>query len=333
MNHASNSSSRLQSRRFILSKFFIGLLVLMGSTVLAPAACVAEGHLDLFFDHPFPLPQNLAVGDQWTYASSSVTVGNIIARIIARHELAGQTYFELEITEYDISSSSLHESGLYYDISTGTILTRDRRLYRVDDEGRTWQYDAATKSETLYWDIWIDPIPFPDAATNWGAYGAWIQENGYKRYILLFFLPGPTTNYVLEWAGYDRPFVFRGKALELGAFRKRNHSFLLEPTRLGPVGLELEGLKWLGLDSYTGEWRASLLDWGVSELYKFSFKFEELIISPQIGTIHSSYSPDPFRSYTRSLISYERRGRATSVEAISFGRLKERLAKPSAQQK
>ncbi len=323
MNHASNSSSRLKSRRVMLTKLFIGLLVLGGSTGLAATACVAEGHLDLFFDHPFPLPQNLAVGDQWTYASSSVAVGNIIARIIARHELAGQTYFELEITEYDISSSSLHESGLYYDTATGTILTRDRSLYRVDDEGRTWQYDPETQSETLYWDIWIDPIPLPEELTSWDAQTAWFEANGYGRY---FFSSHPDPMHPLGYGGYDRPFVSSGRDF-----------FNIEMLRLGPFGLELESLKQLGLDGDTGAttemWRALLLDWGVSEVYRFSFKFEELIISPQIGTLFCSYRLNPLSSYTRRLKSYERLGRATAVGNISFGRLKAMLAVPSTQQK
>ena len=109
---------------------------------------------------PFLLPNGLEVGDRWTYWLNYPHGQDSLITVVASHELGGQTYFEM---------------------------SNDGGLYRVDDEKRTWKYDAASESEILYWDIWPDFIPYPEELQDAGRKDkeAWAYENGYGFYFIL----------------------------------------------------------------------------------------------------------------------------------------------------
>ena len=91
----------------------------------------------------FPLPQNLKVGQQWTYLDvyKQLDSGAILdsgtetwtISIVSRHTINNKTYF---MVRYGGRGDGLH---------------------RVDGLKRTWKYDAEKGTERLCWDIWREP--------------------------------------------------------------------------------------------------------------------------------------------------------------------------------
>ena len=262
----------------------ICLLAIMGGAALTPTVCPAQG-----FCSSFPLPRGLEVGDRWTYleresssftdTTKTVTMSTITITVDARHELSGQTYFELS----------------------------DGGLYRVDDERRTWQYDADTESEVLCWDLWVEPVPIPDEIPE-DAIETWLEENEYGWYI---------SND--EEFALTKPLVVKGEPISgPWAFIKRNGPFRIDDfaRKLAEAGLPA-----LGWDENT--WRKELMDRGATEVYQFDFQISEynpyLVIAPEVGVLCYAYgSWDYLVSYT--LIADEQH--VTVVEDISLGRLK-----------
>ena len=281
--------------------------------MLSPTACPATG----ICCPPFPLPRDLEVGDRWTTLlwPSIETTDTLITTVIARHEVDGQTYFELSgIAQY-----------------TRDLELSDRGLYRVDDEGKTWKYDAETESEVLYWDMWVDQEPFPEELTGQDDYETrdaqetWVNDNGYA-----FFTVESLTEdlvFFLEYGWHAKQVVVNGWMVP--------HPF--DVLRHGPYGLEeLESISrdflgaWKEKLGQTGNtWRELLIDWGVTEVYGFYYyPHSFVIISPEIGTLyHAGYVKR--RLYNEYIVlKYERGVIATSVEDISLGRLKDMLGDP-----
>ena len=183
----------------------ICLLAMMGGAMLAvPTVCPAQS----LCCPPFPLPRDLEVGDRWTYLrrdSNSFTdtietvTSTITITVDARHELSGQTYFELS----------------------------DGGLYRVDDERKTWQYDADTESEILYWDLgnlWADPVLIPEDIPE-DSIENWLSENQYYGLYLL--------NSVEEVV-LTRPIVANGEE----RYTIPSGHLVAGINRVGPIGLD-----------------------------------------------------------------------------------------------
>ena len=262
----------------------ICLLAIMGGAALTPTVCPAQG-----FCSSFPLPRGLEVGDRWTYlerksssftdTTKTVTMFTITITVNTRHELSGQTYFELS----------------------------DGGLYRVDDERRTWQYDADTESEVLCWDLWAEPVPIPDEIPE-DAIENWFEENEYGWYL---------SNE--EMFALTKPLVVEGEQMSgTWAFIKRN----------GPFGLDDYARKLVksGWPAYGWDenmWRKELMDRGATEVYEFSFQISEhnpyLAIAPEVGTLYYTYGS---WDYTISYILIADEQHVTAVEDISLGRLK-----------
>ena len=266
----------------------ICLLAIMGGAALTPTVCPAQS----LCCPPFPLPHDLEVGDSWTYLNRwSSGTDTLIITINTRHELGRQTYFELS----------------------------DGGLYRVDDERRTWKYDADTESEVLYWniwDLWTASVPIPENAPSPTSreFDGFLTHNQ--------FLGIRSINDDLVEI-FIKPLIAKGEQLQS----------IIYPYiwRYGPYGLEeLELASGIFIGNWTNSadrdeitWRELLIDWGVTEVYGFYNGFSEdhqnLIMAPEVGTLHYvTWTQGFFDEYV--LLAKDQH--VTAVEDISLGRLK-----------
>ena len=273
----------------------VGLL----SVVLAPAVCPAD----------FPLPSSLEVGDSWTYSirwtTSSLDTAltqTLTIRVVERLQIEGQTYFKL---------------------NNGVI-------YRVDEEGRTWWYNTIHGPEKIGWDIWGEEVEVCRGISCWG--------------------------YIKRYGPYVRKFI------QVPEYGVEGWFFM----RTGADG-ELHGLSMVSPYALTYDALLRFSDLGVTELYVFQpdpkgeprLGHVLFVISPNIGVVYyslSSYFNDAFspdiRSFSAGKIAtshihpgpsarlqttewilqdfQQGAPASTAVEDISFGQLKQRIARPVA---
>ena len=265
--------------------FYVVGLCLLGSVVIAPTVCPAEE----FCCPPFPLPSGLEVGHRWTYLKKTLffydnnpptieTETDILTVTVDRlHQLGDQTYFALS----------------------------DGGLYRVDEVGRTWQYDTEAEEERILWD------------NLWGL-GALADE------------------VLLDREPEDRYLFYE----DIGVKAVIANGYACAPLpilRHGPFGLN--ELAWaLGGPSidWTSEggwnksmWKETLQDWGVTHVYGFGLSFPEnlqtMIIAPDVGVLYYSQGAWEW-SHTYVLMPDKK---ATVLENVSFGQIKQMMPRPA----
>ena len=270
-----------------MRSFIFFVVSLLGSAVIAPTICPAEE----FCCPPFPLPSGLEVGHRWTYLTTSVFDSN--------HGGSGPPAIESETDTLTVTVDRRHQIGnqTYFELSDGG-------LYRVDEVGKTWQYDTEAKEERIFWDDLLGLRPrgedFLDREPG-------DRVVGYDEYII-------------------EEVVANGYACDLLC--------LYWVSRYGPFGLD--ELEWAGggqINNWTGQngrneslWQEMLLDWDVTHVYGFYFGFPEnnqyMIIAPYVGVLfYAQWSWDYIFTYTLQL----NKKKITVVEDISFGQIKQLL--------
>ena len=266
----------------------ICLLAIMGAA-LVPTVCPAQS----LCCPPFPLPRGLEVGDHWTYlrrgsssftdTTKTVTMSTITITVDARHELSGQTYFELS----------------------------DGGLYRVDDERRTWKYDPDTEREVLYWDmdiLWAEPVPIPNDIPD-DSIENWLRENQYYGLYLND----------LEEVVLTKPLVANGEEIHVLYDGIVAGITRFGPLGLDDFSRILVAADWPASGWDGNKWGRELMDRGVTDIYIFDFQIPEENPYLVIGVLYYAYGSWS-SSVGYLLIADEQR--VTAVEDISLGRLK-----------
>ena len=256
------------------------ILIGLGILVKTPAAALCRP--------PFPLPSSPEVGQRWTYSGlgysqwqdsegieRSESHFTYSVSVVARIQIAGRTYFELE------------EGG----------------FYRVDEDGRTWKYDAGTGTEGIHWDIMGPPVA-----------GSCYYEDASVRCV--YYGDADGEDYGSIWiAGKEWKF---GDGFDI--------------SRYGPFERhEWDSLPWLG-ESWIDEpqsslLRQSLLDERITEIYRFVFaaweSVEVMIFAPDFGVLYCGASYGwPSDGGGTSYVLDSSGGSGTGVQHLSLGRLK-----------
>ena len=93
----------------------------------------------------------------------------------------------------------------YFELSDGGI-------YRVSEDGKTWQYNPELKIEKLIWDVWGSPVD--NALRNRKAENRYVQHDGViEEEEVSILRSGPYEQD--EWHGIDwNLFEWQGKLLE-----------------------------------------------------------------------------------------------------------------------
>ena len=222
------------------------------------------------------------VGDSWTYSILEVratTVGDTTRidsqystqtiEVVRSAPMGDRTYLELSDSEH---------------------------LYRVDEAGRTWQYDTGTDTEKVFWDIDDQCEPREPSATD-----------GY--------------------CGVEAGVVIAGAPIQM---------LLLRLYRRGPLGRDewdtSLGPAWWR--KRAGRLQGSELWDGVKDLYEYHLQMPELssysLVAPGVGVLFCGYWLGwPHRGGGREYYLESHSSQlSTSVRDVSFGQLKEEVVRP-----
>ncbi len=274
-----------------MSKSIIPAIGVVGSILMLPTAGLGEQSL---WCPPFPLPTSVRVGQSWTYSVEKVKygrdedgiayrdsqdVGTQTLKVVRSHQIGDRTYLELD----------------------------DGGLYRVDEAGRTWQYDVRNASEELLWDIWGPPVDDALLAREPRArYVIYEQANVSEISVGGVLLGGELS---VEWEGFR---LSRG-----GPFARHEWDAIPHLNRIRQRGL----------------WQESVLD-EIVELYVFDFNAFEggsyCVFAPGLGVLYSGYwigwehAGGEMRYYLKSTEEV-----ATVAKEKSFGEIKEWVTRSS----
>ena len=260
------------------------------SILILPTGAWAGGGLCWFPYHS--LLSSAEVGHYWTYS---------MAKLRAYHDADGTARIDSQYTTRSIAVVGSHRIGdwTYLELSHDDLeLSHGDGLYRVDETGRTWQYDTGTGTERVFWDI-------DDAFQNGRHSDGYVWYN--KADVEEIVVAGGVFG---EW---DLFAVTRGGPFEREAWDSGSDPYpyfidwYMDPWKEKARRLQESGV-----------WN------GIAELYEYHLVFPETssysLVAPGLGVLYCGYWKGPPEYGSGRDYYLESYGQvATMTGAVSFG--------------